>query len=357
MLSFLPSLQALSVVTPSLSTSNGIDTSFLWQQAGKSRKKQILLKQKDEHAENSKNDVSETLPEPLIPWEGIQTVDLVTSDHAASTILARIQLKDTTVQEIDPRDLHQTSDYRLWMMLRDQVDVSASQFSVVLGTNYFTTRESYLQQKIEGINTLEQNQTNAQACAWGIKMEPLAFHTYSQVMGTSHTVTETGMHILKHSVGDKQYLLGASPDGIVTEHGESTAVTTQGLLEIKSLWGRRHNKGLPKFDYCPKRYYDQIQGQLAICDKPWCDLMLFIPGNGDNGGGRGRKPNKRQQQKKTARHKRRLQDTQATGPRRHGQNYSIVRVERDEKYWNETLLPALIEFCNETERGKSCQLC
>ncbi|KAL3906349.1 MAG: hypothetical protein SGILL_009305 [Bacillariaceae sp.] len=189
-------------------------------------------------------------------------------------------------------------------------------------------------------------------------MEPLAFAQYKEVAKDS-VVQETGMHILKHVVGNnKQYLLGASPDGMIVQGNDdddSTNGSNGGLLEIKSLWGRRHNKGLPKFDHCPKRYYDQIQGQLAICDKEWCDLMLFIPPNGSGGSGGGKR-SKKQQKKQAARMRKRQekekQNPHANSPRRHGQNYSIVRVERNEKYWNETLLPALVAFCDEVEEQR-----
>jgi hypothetical protein len=38
--------------------------------------------------------------------------------------------------------------------------------------------------------------------------------------------------------------------------------------------------------------------------------------------------------------------------KRNGRNYSIVRVKRNEKYWNETLLPELIKFCDEIDQRK-----
>jgi YqaJ-like viral recombinase domain len=300
------------------------------------------------------------------------------------------------IRYVDPRTLHQTADYRLWMTLRDQVDVSASQFSVVLDTSYFTSRQSYLQQKINSGIPTNNNHTLSAACAWGIQMEPLAFQQYQRIVARENnhaTVTETGMHILTHQHHHCQhnnnngrinhyYTFGASPDGMVIYNnnnnnnnnnhdidgnGSGQAAVTKGLLEIKSLWGRRHNKGLPQYDHCPNRYYDQIQGQLAICDLEWCDLMLFIPPGGSNGGNNNRRK-KNNNKKKT---KRKTTDTQqkkkdADDPTttttvqqqqrpRHGPNYSIVRVYRNRQYWNETLLPALVQFCDEVHQKRKEQ--
>jgi hypothetical protein len=362
------------------------------------------------------------LPDPLVPFDLVESVKLISvnnDDESRSdteNLHIEVGLKDSEdarVVVIDPTELHQTSDFDLWMALRKNiVDVSASQLSVVLGTNYFTSRESLKQQKIQSRknnnkngrdasdendedNDLEiddddddtvyldeekddgetSNRSNSKACAWGIKMEPLAFAQYSEVMTKAsiidsddetvnahqNLVVETGMHLLRHTdpVTKKTYIFGASPDGMVTEHrpvidpatNRTTSIETSvGLLEIKSLWGRRNKGSLPEFNNCPSRFYDQIQGQMAICDKDWCDLMLFIPPSNGSGGGNTRK-NKR---KGTSAKKRKKQAAvaAATNQRKSkGKNYCIVRVKRNEGYWEDTVLPALVQFCNEVERG------
>ena len=71
--------------------------------------------------------------------------------------------------------------------------------------------------------------------------------------------------------------------------------------------------------YCPNRFYDQIQGQMAICDKPWCDLMIWIPKNSKQ------------------------------------KNYSILRVFRNETYWDNKLSPAIEAFCDEVAALKKKQ--
>lgn len=354
------------------------------------------------------NNVQEEVPDPVVPYESVESVKLIDSDNDKDASDVRVEIRlvdDDSVVVINPRELHQTSDFKLWMALRKHiVDVSASQLSVVLGTNYFTSRDKLLQDKIsarannnndnnsldndvitlnyattENDENSNKTRSNSKACAWGIKMEPVAFNQYSDVVtgrndkdddgetedddddeGNTNRVEETGMWLLRHTdpVSKKTYTFGASPDGMVTEHHHvaetSTTKTSVGLLEIKSLWGRRHKNTLPKFDHCPSRFYDQIQGQMAICNMEWCDLMLFIPAGGKPSGGSGSNSGRNKRKGKSAK-KRKKQAAAAAlrnKPRKTtGRNYSIVRVKRNEKYWNETVLPALIEFCDEVEAG------
>jgi hypothetical protein len=339
----------------------------------------------------------EEIPDPLVSFDSVESVRLMDSDSVELVLRSDKDDKQQAPRIVDPRDLHQTSDFDLWMALRKHVvDVSASQLSVVLGTNYFTSREKLLQDKIQarisgsgsgsdsdsdgdliflgGGDTDEEtkspSRSNSKACAWGIKMEPLAFNQYSDLLEATNDdddegspqnhVEETGMYLLKHVDPNTQktYVFGASPDGIVTEHriaadGDDASTPAQpsvGLLEIKSLWGRRHKTSLPDFDRCPSRFYDQIQGQMAICDKEWCDLMLFIPA-GDATGSGGNSKNKRKGKSAKKRKKQAAAAAAKTTRKKKGRNYSIVRVKRNEEYWNETVLPALIQFCDEVEAG------
>eukprot|EP00751_Fragilariopsis_kerguelensis_P036224 CAMPEP_0170945516 /NCGR_PEP_ID=MMETSP0735-20130129/26493_1 /TAXON_ID=186038 /ORGANISM="Fragilariopsis kerguelensis, Strain L26-C5" /LENGTH=540 /DNA_ID=CAMNT_0011353937 /DNA_START=91 /DNA_END=1713 /DNA_ORIENTATION=- len=382
------------------------------------------------------------IPDPIVPYDSVRSVRLIIVDEEdeAETSLAsssstttatksvRVEIgldnnSDSTTTTststtgvglsrkiIDPRQLHQTSDFELWMTLRKQVvDVSASQLSIVLDTNFFTSRHQLLEEKItnnkqkqtqpmedqqgdliligqknnDDTSTPTMSKSNSKACAWGIKMEPIAFAQYKTIMESTTTTTntntnddddendnanennnnnfveETGMYLLTHTdpVTKKTFTFGASPDGLVTEYN-TTDTTTQsrsvGLLEIKSLWGRRHKETLPQFDQCPNRFYDQIQGQLAVCNKEWCDLMLFIPptGNASSSSRSTKKGRKGKSKKKRMKQQRKAE---AAGVVQHrktkGKNYCIVRVKRNRTYWDKTVLPALIQFCQEVDTG------
>ena len=304
---------------------------------------------------------------------------------------ANVTLMNGTNQSIsslllNPQRLHQRNDNAIWMATRAMVNVTASELGAIVGNSVFTTRYQLACKKvgsaglvldasaIDILNSTKDNSTtidynatmstnattptiirtfvgNQKACDWGIRMEPKALKQYIQVTGNK--VTETGLHIRRFPAGAasedmdhatdtaaaaaRLLLIGASPDGLVMEKNNGKGNNNNknnnnrvGLLEIKCLWGRRHKKELPQFDHCPTRFYDQIQGQLAVCDLDFCDLMMYIPPTG-SGSSRSSTKSKRKQQ---------------------GKNYCILRIARDETYWKETLLPSVQSFCAEVEELK-----
>ena len=101
------------------------------------------------------------------------------------------------------------------------------------------------------------------ATAWGLKMEPLAVAQYQRMTGNA--VADTGLHV------HPNLRWGASPDGLVT-----TPQGAEGLLEVKCFYRLRGKGEAPQHTSCPKEYFDQIQGQLAIVGRDWCDLMLYV---------------------------------------------------------------------------------
>jgi len=60
---------------------------------------------------------------------------------------------------------------------------------------------------------------------------------------------------------------GCSPDGLVGDNG---------LIEIKCLNQKNHEQIIRK-DSIPRKYYTQIQFQLACSQRDWCDFVLFHP--------------------------------------------------------------------------------
>lgn len=239
----------------------------------------------------------------ILPQE---IASVVISPNTDDIITAKIALVNGTEMTVDPRSFHQREDEALWLAVRSSLDVTASEFSGILNNSFFTSRE-----KVLGIKcgTVKPFSGNSAACKWGLKMEPYALHQYAQVTG--NIVNETGLHIWRDSKTSRNY--GASPDGLVLDATDQS----EGLLEIKCLWGRRNQKELAPFEHCPNRFYDQIQGQLAICDREWCDLMIYIPPTGKF------------------------------------KNYCILRISRDREYWSSTIRPALTAFCDDVDKAKA----
>jgi len=61
---------------------------------------------------------------------------------------------------------------------------------------------------------------------------------------------------------------GCSPDGLVYDPG---------LIEIKSPKLKTH-VGYILSDGYPREYKCQIQGELYICEREWCDFISYFPG-------------------------------------------------------------------------------
>ncbi|XP_052770940.1 uncharacterized protein LOC128210627 [Mya arenaria] len=128
---------------------------------------------------------------------------------------------------------------------------------------------------------------------WGTKHEPAARRKYSLIMKKQFPdvkVSECGLFVN----GDVPYL-GASPDGIVTYTNDGKRET--GVLEIKCLASDRWKSISPQD--CAKdteffcildpetgccklktghKYYFQVQGQMALTGKPWCDFVVWTLG-------------------------------------------------------------------------------
>lgn len=149
-----------------------------------------------------------------------------------------------------------------WRLSRAGV-VTASRFSDVMArikSGESATRYNYkaeiIAERLTGLPA--PNFTNA-AMQWGTDHEDEARKVYEAITGL--TVEQTGL--VMHS----KLKAGASPDGLVGSGG---------LLEIKCPNTATHIQTLLAEDV-PKKHYAQIQGQLWITGRAWCDFMSYDP--------------------------------------------------------------------------------
>jgi putative phage-type endonuclease len=138
---------------------------------------------------------------------------------------------------------------------------SASNFDKIVTTKGTPSKQrtKYLYklagEKIAGVT--EENYQNA-TMARGSEMEPEARRLYE--IAKDVEVEQVGFCIS----GD----YGASPDGLVGEHG---------LVEIKCPIASTHVGYLLK-DVVPTDYYQQLQGQLLVTGRQWVDFVSYYPG-------------------------------------------------------------------------------
>ena len=96
------------------------------------------------------------------------------------------------------------------------------------------------------------------AMDWGNTYEPVARDRY--ILETFNEVVEVGFIELDEFVG-------MSPDGLINDDG---------LIEIKCPQLTTQVSYLVK-DYVPLDYMKQIQFQLYVSDRQWCDFYSFYP--------------------------------------------------------------------------------
>jgi len=134
-----------------------------------------------------------------------------------------------------------------WHKMRHNM-VTASDFGSVLNNNKYSSRKAVLKNKC-GLGKPFRGNKFTQ---WGVKYEEIATKLYEKLYQVE--VIEFGC--IPHP---KYSFLGASPDGI-TKDGT--------MLEIKVPYSREF-----KENDVPPHYYDQMQGQLEVCDLNVCDFM------------------------------------------------------------------------------------
>jgi len=182
-----------------------------------------------------------------------------------------------------------------WLAARKN-RLTASNFGAAIGMNRYSSPTNLLRSLLW--NTFKGNT----ATRWGNDHEKVALDAYVAKMRadiamgnspyTSIEIEETGLF-----VNPDHPWLGSSPDGVVhvtTKDGESHKF----LLEIKCPFKKSFYS-----PPVPSHYNCQIQGVMANMSLPYCDFVVWIPGD-----------------------------------------MQITRVEFDTEFWNQTLLPGLKTF-------------
>ena len=142
--------------------------------------------------------------------------------------------------------------------------VTASRVADILAktkTGPSASRQNYLielaLQRTTGI--IQESYSNA-AMEWGTQTEPQARVAYE--VNTNNFVDQ--LAFVDHPSID---WFGCSPDGLVSDRG---------LLEIKCRHSASHWETI-KLDEIPKKYWIQMQAQLACTGREWNDYVSFDP--------------------------------------------------------------------------------
>jgi putative phage-type endonuclease len=130
------------------------------------------------------------------------------------------------------------------------ISKSIDKYAVELAGNLFSGRD---------LNEFQGNHYTQR----GTELEPEARAFYE--MSRDCEVQEVGF------ITDDDQTWGCSPDGLVGDDG---------MLEIKCMIPSNHIPAVVDWrtkQKVPVKYIQQIQGQMLIADREWCDLLLYHP--------------------------------------------------------------------------------
>jgi putative phage-type endonuclease len=135
--------------------------------------------------------------------------------------------------------------------------VTASHFKDVM--NKKSGRETYMMRLLaERVTGIREESYSNKYMEDGVELEPEAREHYQWI--TDNQVTQVGYV-------QKTDDVGCSPDGFVYQGG---------LLEIKCPKVTTHLGYIIK-GVLPATYKAQVQGQLWVCERQWCDFVSYAP--------------------------------------------------------------------------------
>ena len=149
-----------------------------------------------------------------------------------------------------------------WM--KDRVGIpTASNFDKIITTKGVASASAkkYMYQ-LAGERIIGRKEDTYQNAAMqrGTELEPKARELYEVVTG--ETVEEVGLCWL-----DSTKRVGASPDGLVGEDGDIEIKCPLLPTQVEYLLNK----------VVPTTYFQQIQGQLYVTGRKWCDFVSYYP--------------------------------------------------------------------------------
>lgn len=155
------------------------------------------------------------------------------------------------------RDVEQGS--QAWLDLRLGV-ITASKFKDVMAKGQGKTRKSYMYQLAAELITgqMEESYSNSYM-EWGNENEPAARAMYELEKGNE--VEEVGF------IRADCKKIGVSPDGIISNDGMIEIKCPKTTTQIETVLSGK----------MPTGHKPQVQGQLWVGEREWCDFVSFDP--------------------------------------------------------------------------------
>ena len=165
--------------------------------------------------------------------------------------------------------------------------ITASNFGRVCKCTWFKHRDiSRIQSLLKDLITPTRFNHPPAPIKWGVDCEPKAAACYVEVQG-AHGNGDIEIHECGLFLHPLHKFKGATPDRLVTD---PNSFPPEGLLEIKCPWKFRDctiTDACRDSSFCCELqsstahlktthvYYYQVQGQLAITGRSWCDFVVY----------------------------------------------------------------------------------
>jgi putative phage-type endonuclease len=139
--------------------------------------------------------------------------------------------------------------------------ITGSSVGAILGLSPFAKPDDIMRRMVRDYHNADPEFKGNVATEWGTYHEPGAITEYE--MFTGRTVEPASFYMWED-------WLGASPDGFVGEHG---------LIEVKCPFGLRDLMPpvLFKTAKMQAHYYAQMQIQMFVTNRQWCDFWQWTP--------------------------------------------------------------------------------
>lgn len=124
---------------------------------------------------------------------------------------------------------------------------------------YGVSAMKYIYEKIAEQLSSQPHIVTSQATDWGTQMEFDAIQKYEKERGV--TVNQVGF------VDWGEYA-GGTPDGIVGDDG---------IIEVKCPFNPANHIETVLEGVIPQKYIFQVQGNLMVTDRKWCDFISYDP--------------------------------------------------------------------------------
>lgn len=117
----------------------------------------------------------------------------------------------------------------------------------------------YVYEKVAELLTNAPHTVTSQAMDWGTQMEAEAIAKYEEISGNS---------VLKCDFIGFGEFAGGTPDGLVGD---------KGIIEVKCPFNPANHVEAIITDSVPKQYIFQLQGNMMVTGREWCDFISYDP--------------------------------------------------------------------------------